>query len=528
MPAPSTPIDRRRFLKTGAAAGAAGILAVNVPSFVKPAFAVVRSGRPSVSHGVQSGDVGARSAVVWARADRPARMLVDVATTPSFDGARTVPGPVVDEGTDLTGKALLQGLPAGQDVFYRVRFADPADRSLTGEPVVGHLRTAPTGRRDVSFVWGGDTAGQGWGIDPARGGMRTYETMRQLSPDLFIHSGDTIYADGPLQDTVLLRDGTTWNNLVTPEKTKVAETLAEFRGNFRYNLLDDNVRAFNAEVPVLAQWDDHETTNNWYPGEVLTDPRYTVTDVDLLAARANQAFHEYFPTSTAPQEDGRVYRKVSYGPSLDVFVIDLRTYRGPNTANDQADRSDVTAILGETQLAWLQQELRNSGATWKAIASDMPIGLVVPDGPAAQEGVAQGRPEALGRELEFARLLSGIKADGVRNVVWFTADVHYTAAHHYDPARATFGDFEPFWEFVAGPLHAGTFGPNALDPTFGPEVRFQRTADYPNQPPSDGNQFFGHSVIDGDSQVMTVHLIDAGGTVLHTVELEPERPERGR
>ena len=521
-PAPAPPLDRRQFLKATAAAGAAGLIAVAAPPFVRPAFAVVRSGRPSVTHGVQSGDVTTRSAVVWARADRPARMLVDVATTPSFSGARTVNGPITDGSRDFTAQVQLHGLPAGQDVFYRVRFADPHHRGRAGEPVIGHLRTASRSRRDVSFVWSGDTAGQGWGINPDAGGMRTYETMRQLSPDLFIHSGDTIYADGPLAETVMLPDGSTWRNIVTPEKSKVAETLAEFRGNFRYNLLDDNVRRFNAEVPVLAQWDDHETTNNWYPGEILDDPRYTVTDVDVLAARSNQAFHEYFPVGDTPQEPGRVYRRVSYGPSLDVLFLDLRSYRGPNTANDQATASDVTEILGDTQVAWLQRELRRSKATWKAIASDMPIGLIVPDGP-RQEGIAQGRPEALGRELEIARLLSSIKADRVRNVVWFTADVHYTAAHHYDPARAVSGDFDPFWEFVSGPLHAGTFGPNALDRTFGPEVRFQRAADRPNQPPSDGLQFFGHAAIDGRTDVMTVRLMDVSGAELYRVELEPER-----
>ncbi len=36
--------------------------------------------------------------------------------------------------------------------------------------------------------------------------------------------------------------------------------------------------------------------------------------------------------------------------------------------------------------------------------------------------------------------------------------------------------FEPFPEFVAGPLNAGSFGPNPLDGTFGPEVVFQKAA----------------------------------------------------
>ena len=64
-------------------------------------------------------------------------------------------------------------------------------------------------------------------------------------------------------------------------------------------------------------------------------------------------------------------------------------------------------------------------------------------------------------------MLSFIKYAGVRNTVLLATHVHYTAAHFYDPNKAAFQDFEPYWEFVSGPIHAGTFGPNALDKTFG-------------------------------------------------------------
>ena len=117
----------------------------------------------------------------------------------------------------------------------------------------------------------------------------------------------------------------------------------------------------------------------------------------------------------------------------------------------------------------------------------MPIGVVVRDAPSNFEAVANGDNGApLGRELEIADLLRFIKQRRVRNVVWITGDVHYCAAHHYDPARARFTEFDPFWEFVAGPLHAGTFGPNELDATFGPEVRFVGIPPgmKPNRPPS--------------------------------------------
>ncbi|MEZ5840637.1 MAG: alkaline phosphatase D family protein [Hyphomicrobiales bacterium] len=34
---------------------------------------------------------------------------------------------------------------------------------------------------------------------------------------------------------------------------------------------------------------------------------------------------------------GRIYRKVSYGPSLDMFFLDMRTYRNANGKDDETD-----------------------------------------------------------------------------------------------------------------------------------------------------------------------------------------------
>jgi alkaline phosphatase D len=105
--------------------------------------------------------------------------------------------------------------------------------------------------------------------------------------------------------------------------------------------------------------------------------------------------------------------------------------------------------------------------------------------------------------------------------VWITADVHHCSSIHYDPARATFKDFDPFWEFVSGPLHAGTFGPPPLDPTFGPETRFLGIPSgmKPGRPPSDGLQFFGRIQIDGESGAMTVEHRNQAGEVLWTLSL---------
>ncbi|MGI5165207.1 alkaline phosphatase D family protein [Spirillospora sp. CA-253888] len=509
-------LDRRTILRGGLAAGGGAALGLLNAG---PAAALLRS-RPALTHGVQSGDVTAHGAVVWARSDRPARMLVELSRRPDFRRSWTVGGPVLTPGGDLTGKTFLRGLPAGEELHYRVRLADLDRHGAESAPVAGRLRTPPIGgRRDLTFVWSGDLAGQGWGINPELGGYRIFRSMGALDPDFFLCSGDLVYADGPLAETVQLPDGRTWRNIVTPEKAKVAETLAEYRGQFRYNLLDENLRAFNARTPMIYQWDDHEVTNNWYPGEILDLPQYTEKNVDVLAARARRAMFEYTPTTAHDARNGRVYRKLSYGPSLDVFVLDMRTYKDANGPNDSATQRN--GVLGAEQLAWLKRELRRSRATWKVIAADLPLGLIVPDG-TAFEGIAQGDGGApLGREREIADLLSYAKRNRVRNMVWLTADVHYTAAHYYNPEKAAFKDFDPFWEFVTGPLNAGAFGPNTLESTFGPELKFRQAPPRANTSPAEGFQFFGQVSIDGRSEALTVNLRDIDGKSLHAQTLTP-------
>jgi alkaline phosphatase D len=353
-----------------------------------------------------------------------------------------------------------------------------------------------------------------------------FETMRKHRPDFLLHSGDTIYADGVISAEVKLPDGKVWKNVTIPEKAKVAETLDEFRAAHKYNFLDDNLRAFSAEVPIFVQWDDHEVVNNWSLSKQLP-AAYKERDITLLAARSSRAFHEMYPMRESIVEPGRIYRTLSYGPHLDVFMLDERSYRGPNGENQQTEYGPESYFLGPDQLAWLKRGLMNSRATWKVIASDQPLSLIVYDDGANKKGseaFAQGDGPPRGRELEIADLLRFMKTAGVANTVWLTADVHYTAAHYYDPNKAQFQDFEPFWEFVSGPFNAGTFGPDKLDNTFGPEVKFFKAPDAGkrNLPPSAGMQFFGHVKIIGTTGQLTVTLRDRADVALWSTTLDPK------
>jgi alkaline phosphatase D len=511
-------IDRRDFLRL---AGSAILL----PRGSRQAPAIVSGSKPTTPFGVAAGDVGGGRAVIWSRADRAARMFVEYATTESFANARRVRGPAALDSSDFTCRTMLADLPAGQRIFYRVLFQDLSDLRTWSDPATGSFSTPAATPKNVRIAWSADTVGQGWGINRDWGGLKMYETMRRAQPDVFMNLGDTIYADQPVSAEVTLDDGTIWKNVVSDAKSKVAQTIDDFRGCHQYNLGDENMRRFIAEVPQISMWDDHEVRDNWYwERRQDADKQYEVKSVALLAARGRQAFFEYNPLPLVGDDPERVYRSIPLGPLVDVFALDMRSYKGANSPNRQTTLDASAAIFGPSQLAWLKDGLTSSRATWKIVAADLPLGLIVRDGATDFEAVANGDPGApLGRELELADLLRHLKAHRVRNVVWITADVHYCAAHYYDPAKAKFVEFDPFWEFVAGPLNAGTFGPGTLDATFGPEVKFTGVPAgmKPNRPPSAGYQFFGTLTADARTKALTVELHNVAGQSLYKVELPP-------
>ncbi len=511
--------SRRKFLKnTGASLLASTSL--TAPSISRAAS------RPQLNTGCASGDVTNANAVLWTRTDRPAQLRVTFADNPEFKNSLTYPGGFGLPENDFNTKAVIDGLKPETQYYYRLEAESLESPGLLSEAMSGSFRsTSMSSNKPIRFCWSGDTAGQGWGIDRARDGMKIYQAMLSQKPDFFVHSGDQIYADGPIQETVTLDDGSLWRNELIEAKTRVAESSQDFRDNYYYNYLDDHFSRFHAEVPVYYQWDDHEVVNNWYPGEILEDDRYSTKSASLLAARAQRAMFECNPVANTAMRPDRIYRKVSYGPLLELFFLDLRSYRGPNSRNRQTQQTPETAFMGDRQLRWLKQALSSSTATWKIICSDMPVGLIVADGPEMFENGANGDGPPLGREFEIADLLSFVHRQGINNVHFITADVHYCASHYYSPKKAVFKEFTPFWEFVSGPLHAGTFGPGILDNTFGPEEVFRGIPEgmAPNRSPAEGFQFYGLADINPDDQSLTVTHLNAANEVLWKKTLLTER-----
>lgn len=453
--------------------------------------------KPELRWGVQAGDVDVSSAVVWSRASREAAFKVDWSLAPSFERAIRVEGARATAESDFTGKLRLTGLPSGTPIHYRVQFDD-------SEMLTGTFTTPPLDDRNVLLAWSADVTGQGWGFDPAHGGMPSFTALLERRPDLFIHVGDAIYADVPVQQHI-----GDWQSWLDPEGhyDYAARTLAELRTCWRYARYCDPVRAFSAAIPIVHVWDDHEVTDNWNPGAVPPQ----------LMTNARRAMFEHTPTLRDPSQP--MYRVVPWGPLVDVFLLDDRSWRTPAT------------MLGDAQSEWLVGALAASRAVWKFVACGQPIAESVSGfdsaGALEWDTFANENGPPAEREIALAKVLSGIKAHGVKNVVWIVGDVHYGAATRFDPARAHYKDFLPFWELIAGPMHGRTFPANRLDDTFGPEREWLSahpvgTPAAAEGSPWNGEQYMGLLAIDGKTRILTVTWIDARGRDRHKLVIHAE------
>ena len=164
-----TSLTRRRLLT----AAAASVLTMPLLGGLAAPRLSRAADRPQIARGIQSGDVSI-DRMVWARADRAARMQVECSTVESFKTIIRAAGRCVAGQRLHRQSCCSKACRPGRIFSTGCGSMISRQRRLSGETQVGHFRTAPATQRSISFVWSGDTAGQGWGIDPARGGMRSY------------------------------------------------------------------------------------------------------------------------------------------------------------------------------------------------------------------------------------------------------------------------------------------------------------------------------------------------------------------
>ena len=142
-------ITRRSLLRcaglAGAGLAAGGVLPARVFAQAgAPAIITSERTRPRLPCGVQSGDLAGDRAIIWARADRPARMMVEWATTESFRERAPGARPGRRSRTAISPRRSISRVcrPASA-CSTASRMVDLTDHKLTSEPVTGSFWTPP-------------------------------------------------------------------------------------------------------------------------------------------------------------------------------------------------------------------------------------------------------------------------------------------------------------------------------------------------------------------------------------------------
>jgi alkaline phosphatase D len=445
--------------------------------------------------------------------------------------------PLTQADTGWTSTLTLQNLPADSVVTLAACITD------TGLCATTYFSTpaAIASKRPVRFAWGGDVCGQSYGRH-AEFGMPVFETLRKQAFDFFILCGDLIYADHSIPATRSNSSDEVWPNALDnplakavglPEHVAQAITTDDFRTKYLYLWADASFRKFVTATPMVYVLDDHEIYNNWTRDTSLAEDARYPSDLAFkdLRDRGLLAWHEYAPSlNQSLRAIAPGFNIIHYGALLDVFILDVRSQRSANSTNRQTTYDQDAHWLGPKQLQALINALLASTAVWKVIVSGNPLSVMVQDSDALHaqaehplwDGVSNGdHGVPSGREIELSMLLSAINNANLDNLVFLSGDVHFSTAVHYDPQRAAFTDFKPFWEFVSGPLHAGGFQAKEVDRTFGAQQEFVRASPEPAIPPGATCTAFGKVEIDPSTAVMTVSLCNFEGVTEFTQTLAP-------
>ncbi|MEM9185823.1 MAG: alkaline phosphatase D family protein [Planctomycetota bacterium] len=372
---------------------------------------------PKMANGIKVAEVTANSATVWTRttdgkaAGRPGE--VRVAWWPVGDKSerRETPWRATDPEQDFTRRFALSGLSPETEYRLQVSALASTNEASSGSRLTGGFRTAPAADSPADVTFTVVTGQRNDTRDRGDQGHAIYQSMLELRPDFFVHTGDVVYYDKP-----------------GPQSRTPA--LARFRWNrmYAYPLQ----REFHNHVPSYFIKDDHDIVrNDCFPkqsyGELTWDEGVAI-------------FREQTAAPPTP------YRTVRWGRDLQVWMLEGREFRSPNNMPDGPDKT----ILGAEQIAWLESTIAASDAAFKVIISATPI--VGPDRSNKQDNHAN---KGFQHEGDWLRAMLA----KVPNLYVACGDRHWQYASVDPPTGLR--------EFCSGPTtnaHAGGWSQKRYDP----------------------------------------------------------------
>ena len=247
--------------------------------------------------------------------------------------------------------------------------------------------------------------------------------------DFVLHLGDYLYeygageyGDFPERD---------------PQPPHEMITLADYRQRHAQYKTDEDLQAVHQQFPMIAVWDDHESTDNSYrDGAGNHDP---LTEGDWAARKqiSQQAYFEWLPIR--PREPGNhsvIYRNFAFGDLIDLTMLDTRLEGRDEQLTIPADpgRNDEDRhLISEQQMDFLLNSLSESNSQWRFIGQQVMFAqLNIAEIPSLSERHAQlrGNLSAInmdqwdGYAADRLKILNHIDDNDIDNVVILTGDIH--------------------------------------------------------------------------------------------------------
>ena len=388
-------IDRRLLIKLGTA----GLAALSLPGAAAAAMA------QGFTHGVASGEPGANSVLLWTRYAAASDTTLAVELSESADFARLAAGGSATAmgERDHTAKLVVDGLEPGRWYFYR--FVAPDGTTS----VTGRTRTLPAGPTSAFTIalFSCSNLPFGWFNAYAHAAARG-------DIDLVAHVGDYLY-EYPVGDYPSVEQALPGRD-IQPAHEMVS--LADYRLRYAAYRADADLQRLHALFPMIAQWDDHEFTNDAWKGgaENHNDGE---GEWAARAAAAERAYREWMPVAETRWRDYQVGDLATiFLPETRVtardkpFEIDAIIAGGGDPAAslkrfaEGAYRDPERQIMGAEQEKWLFDGFARStkaGTRWQVCAQQVVIGsLFTP--PETKDWFGGDQPDYVRRRVETGQV----------------------------------------------------------------------------------------------------------------------------
>lgn len=388
-------------------------------------------------YGVASGDPLVDRVIIWTRVTGDGSSSLAVRWQVSLDTAFRQ---IVAEGQTKADAALDftvkvdAVLPYPGTTYYYRFFA------MDGWSMVGRTRTTPVQLQNIrlavvscSSIWSGY--------------FNAYEALSHRNDiDAIIHVGDYIYE--------FVDEDEQRNMPADARNAENPDSLEGVRQRYRYYRRDPYLRRAHQQHPWVIVWDNH--------------------DIDHAAGReaSLKAFHEWVPIrQPEPDNNAIIYRRLSFGPMLDLLMLDTR-YIGRNSISSETGRP---SILGDQQFCWLKSHLIQSQARWRIIGNQVLMAPCKIFGQPISRDMWDGFSEDRDRVLRV--LLDNL----VTNTLIVTGDAHLSFAANLEvdgraaaveilPSSVTRGNLDEQVKGIFAAIAQG--GLTAAIKLFNPHIRY--------------------------------------------------------